>query len=193
MAPFIKNLLFLLLSLLSFARTFALSPRADANYQECIVPERFGVNDNVIINDEQLTSSSARPEFPAYNGRLGLHSKAWCASTNNKSQWLQVDLRERKVLLAITTEGTVDAWVTQYYLQYSNDMETWYCYGDEITNAKMLQAYQSSFTMTLLQRPIARYVRLNPQAWNGNICLRFELYGCHISQSQSSKLYKLAK
>ena len=41
---------------------------------------------------------------------------------------------------------------------------------------------------TLSPRIEARYVRINPQYWNGWICMRTELYGCSSNEGTCMKL-----
>ena len=38
---------------------------------------------------------------------------------------------------------------------------------------------QNSTTVLVLDpRPVGRYLRLNPQAWEGHVAMRFEIIGC---------------
>ena len=91
--------------------------------------------ENGTIFNEQITASS---EFPAlyheaFYGRL--HHKpplpdtggAWFARTNDKNQWLQVDLLSNQytTVTGVASQGRhgigYEQWVTRYKLQYSSD------------------------------------------------------------------------
>ena len=64
-------------------------------------------------------ASNARLHRPAGGGRTG----AWSAKTNDKSQWIQADLRGKFKVTKILTQGRHDyaQWVTQYKVSYSSD------------------------------------------------------------------------
>lgn len=83
------------------------------------------------ISDSQVTGSSFASGFPPYAGRLNNYYGAWCAATQTYGEWLQVDLGTKKELLAVATEGYFSSYITGYYLLYSFDAKTWYCFGYE--------------------------------------------------------------
>ena len=88
------------------------------------------------ITDAQITASSsfnsahgpsnARLHFRSGGGKTG----AWSARTNDKNQWLQVDLGKNLEVTAIQTQGRYEAnqWVTSYTVSYSNDGKTFHPY-----------------------------------------------------------------
>lgn len=53
------------------------------------------------IKDSQITASSAGKNEPAYNARLNLRGKSWCAAEMSKSEYLQVDLGEVYIFVVI--------------------------------------------------------------------------------------------
>jgi len=63
--------------------------------------------------------SNARLFFTARRGKTG----AWSSKINAKSQWIQVDLREKFLVTKMATQGRQDhaQWVTQYKVSYSTD------------------------------------------------------------------------
>ena len=93
----------------------------------CLRPELFAVGQH------QLSASSSRDRFPAQNGLITDNFlAAWCAATKDEKQWLQIDLREKKDIMAFALQGLYDhSWIETFYIQYSIDGETWYCYGSE--------------------------------------------------------------
>ena len=79
-----------------------------------------------------MEASSSLSGFPAKGGLIVEDdiSTAWCAAEENEDQWLQVDLREDKDVMAVALQGRYHhSWVTTFYIQYSTDGNTWYCYG----------------------------------------------------------------
>ena len=88
------------------------------------------------ITDAQITASSswnsahgpsnARLHFRSGHGKTG----AWSSRTNDKNQWLQVDLGKKLEVTAIQTQGRYDAhqWIMSYTVSYSNDGKTFHAY-----------------------------------------------------------------
>ena len=65
---------------------------------DCVEP--LGMQ-NGEIKDGQITASSAGKNEPAYNARLNLEGKSWCAAEKSKSEYLQVDLGEVYIFVLI--------------------------------------------------------------------------------------------
>ncbi|XP_067105088.1 lactadherin-like isoform X2 [Osmerus mordax] len=148
-----------------------------------------------LISDGQLSSSSAFRTWGidaftwhAQFGRLDKQGKtnAWSAATNNRSEWLQVDLEKPKRLTGIITQGAKDFGVVQYVsmfkVAYSNDGQTWSLVKDEKTDTDMLfqgNIDNNTHKKNLFEPPFyARYVRVVPWEWHERITLRMELLGC---------------
>lgn len=79
-----------------------------------------------------MKASSSLSGFSAKDGLIIEDdiSTAWCAAEENEDQWLELDLRENKDVMAVALQGRYHhSWVTTFYIQYSTDGNTWYCYG----------------------------------------------------------------
>ena len=85
---------------------------------------------NGAIPDAQITASSQWDNnHAAIQGRLnfqqaGVKQGAWSARTNDRNQWLQIDLGAAYAKVTrVASQGRngADQWVTKYRLQYSND------------------------------------------------------------------------
>ena len=97
-----------------------------SNNSGCVAP--LGMEDGA-ITDAQITASSrvegnhsavqARLNFKADGSKAG----AWSALTDDRYQWLQVDLGSYTRVTRIATQGRngYNEWVTKYKLQYSDD------------------------------------------------------------------------
>ena len=87
--------------------------------------------ENGAISDEQISASSRYSnETYASLARLFLqkttyHGGGWAALTNDRHQWLQVDLNSQYRLTRVATQGRNSddywQWVTAYKLQYKDD------------------------------------------------------------------------
>lgn len=79
------------------------------------------------LKNHLMKASSQWDKFHApFLGRLhrprhGKYMGAWCAKSNNKYQYLQIDFTRPSKIIKITTQGRQDAnqWVTQYYITHS--------------------------------------------------------------------------
>ncbi|EDO38967.1 predicted protein, partial [Nematostella vectensis] len=136
--------------------------------------------ENRLIPDSRIKASSWLSDHPAYDGRLG-NGNYWCAMSHDQDQWLEVDIGEKMMLLFVATQGNGrDAWVSSFYLQFSPDNMTWYCYGTE-KNIALIRGNSDAGTVlygSMFPSIYTRYLRLNPHTWVKDICLRLEIYGC---------------
>ncbi|KAL3309815.1 hypothetical protein Ciccas_011634, partial [Cichlidogyrus casuarinus] len=151
---------------------------------------------NGIKNDQITASSSFSSQTLPYYGRLHISSGflfdrtivgggAWTAGNQNDKQYIQIDLLERKAIVAVGTQGRQgsEEWVTDYFVFYT-DADTpvqWSIVRDRYGEPKLFRGNKDSDSvkMNVFEFPIvARYIRINPQIWNSVISLRVELFGC---------------
>lgn len=69
---------------------------------------------------------------------------AWLSKFQDSNQWLQIDLKEVKVISGILTQGRcdIDEWMTKYSVQYRTDESlNWIYYKDQTGNNRVSQAY----------------------------------------------------
>ncbi|XP_073682062.1 retinoschisin 1a [Garra rufa] len=109
---------------------------------------------------------------------------AWLSKFQDTNQWLQIDLKEVKVVSGILTQGRCDSdeWITKYTVQYrTNEKLSWIYYKDQTGNNRVFygNSDRSSTVQNLLRPPIvARYIRILPQGWHTRIAIRMELLLC---------------
>ncbi|XP_063043810.1 sushi, von Willebrand factor type A, EGF and pentraxin domain-containing protein 1-like isoform X1 [Engraulis encrasicolus] len=164
------------------------TPKCEA---ECTTP--LGL-ESERIPDGKMTASSTlskgilgrtwEPHYARLDhwGRIN----AWSPATNDRLQWLQVDLDKPKRFTGIITQGAKDYGVVQYVsafkIAYSNDGSSWTVLKDTTTNSdKVFQGNTDNDThkQNLFSPPFyARYVRFLPWEWHDRITLRMELLGC---------------
>ncbi|XP_067879196.1 inactive carboxypeptidase-like protein X2 [Heterodontus francisci] len=152
------------------------------------------------IADEQLISSSfLRHGLGPHRIRLNMQAGAededeedyfdgaWCAQTEDQSQWIEVDARKPIEFSGVITQGRDSLlhndWVSSYFVQFSNDSRTWMTYTDGYYDW-LFYGNVDTDTPVLNEFPetvVARYIRINPQTWNGSLCMRMEVLGCPVS------------
>ncbi|XP_029992843.1 lactadherin-like isoform X1 [Sphaeramia orbicularis] len=148
-----------------------------------------------LISDQQITASStfrtwgieAFTWYPQY-ARLDKQGKtnAWTAATNNRSEWLQVDLESPKKVTGIITQGAKDFGSVQFVMAFkvahSDDGQSWTIMKDEKTRTDKIFPGNSDNNVhkkNIFDPPIyGRYIRVLPWEWHERITLRMELLGC---------------
>ncbi|XP_078363993.1 polycystin family receptor for egg jelly-like [Oculina patagonica] len=155
-------------------------------FQECIGP--LGMEDGA-LSDDKITASTDQNGHRAIQGRLHFPASnlagAWAAARNDINQWLQIYLGNRFAnITGVATQGRdqVAYWVKTYNLQYGNDELSLQYYSEQGQSAiKKFDGNTDwkSIVYHELQPPvIARFIRIRPVSWHGQIQMRAELYGC---------------
>ncbi|KAM6945578.1 LOW QUALITY PROTEIN: neuropilin-2a [Aplochiton taeniatus] len=153
------------------------------------------------ISDDQISASSSFYDFRwlPRQARLNNDDNAWTPSEDSNKEYIQVDLHFLKVLTGIATQGAVSKetlksyYVTTFKLEVSTNGEDWMVYRHG-KNHKMFHANTDPSEVVLNRVPqpvLARFVRIRPQTWKNGIALRFELYGCQITDVPCSDLQGL--
>ncbi|XP_031147704.1 neuropilin-2a isoform X1 [Sander lucioperca] len=153
------------------------------------------------ISDDQITASTTFYDnrWLARQARLNNDDNAWTPSEDSSKEYIQVDLHFLKVLTGIATQGAVSKetqksyYVTTFKLEVSTNGEDWMVYRHG-KNHKIFHANTDPAEVVLNRVPqpvLARFVRIRPQTWRNGIALRFELYGCQITDAPCSDLQGL--
>ncbi|XP_026217609.1 neuropilin-2a isoform X3 [Anabas testudineus] len=153
------------------------------------------------ISDDQITASTTFYDnrWLPRQARLNNDDNAWTPSEDSNKEYIQVDLQFLKVLTGIATQGAVSRetqksyHVTTFKLEVSTNGEDWMVYRHG-KNHKIFHANTDPAEVVLNRVPqpvLARFVRIRPQSWKNGIALRFELYGCQITDAPCSDLQGL--
>lgn len=153
------------------------------------------------ISDDQITASTTFYDnrWLPRQARLNNDDNAWTPSEDSNKEYIQVDLHFLKVLTGIATQGAVSKetqksyYVTTFKLEVSTNGEDWMVYRHG-KNHKVFHANTDPAEVVLNRVPqpvLARFVRIRPQSWKNGIALRFELYGCQITDAPCSDLQGL--
>uniref|UniRef100_A0AAR2K251 Contactin associated protein like 2b n=1 Tax=Pygocentrus nattereri TaxID=42514 RepID=A0AAR2K251_PYGNA len=120
--------------------------------------------------------------YAKLNRRVG--NGGWSPLDSDRYRWLQVDLRGRKQITAIATQGRYSSsdWTKQYRLLYSDTGSNWRPYRQDGNiwtfsgnwNSERAVRHELQYTI------VGRYLRFIPLEWSeeGRIGLRVEAYGC---------------
>uniref|UniRef100_A0AAY4CRV8 Neuropilin n=1 Tax=Denticeps clupeoides TaxID=299321 RepID=A0AAY4CRV8_9TELE len=150
------------------------------------------------ISDDQISASSSFYDgrWSPRQARLNNDDHAWTPSEDSNKEYIQVDLHFLKVLTGIATQGAVSKqtmktyYVTSFKLEISTNGEDWMVYRHG-KNHKVFYANTDPSEVVLNRIPqpvLARFVRIRPQSWKNGIALRFELYGCQITDVPCSEM-----
>uniref|UniRef100_A0A672GYI7 Neuropilin n=1 Tax=Salarias fasciatus TaxID=181472 RepID=A0A672GYI7_SALFA len=150
------------------------------------------------ITDDQITASSSfyDDRWLPRQARLNYNDNAWTPNEDSNREYIQVDLHTLKVLTGIATQGAISKetqkayYVTSFKLEVSTNGEDWMVYRHG-KNHKVFHANTDPTEVVLNRIPqpvLARFVRIRPQTWKNGIALRFELYGCQITDAPCSEL-----
>jgi len=97
----------------------------------------------------------------------------WSAKTNDKNQWIQVDLGSVFTIKAVAVQGrfNMDQWVTKLNIGLSTDLKNW-------TEFKDVKGASDRNTVNIFNLPKetkAKHVRFLPQEWNNHISMRVDI------------------
>ena len=93
-----------------------------------------------VISDIQITSSSKLSDTSSaiyarfkQRGESSGTEDAWIAATNDKNQWVEVNLYRQTVVTGVNMQGNPfsDKWVTRYKVEFSLDHALWKYVPDE--------------------------------------------------------------
>ncbi|TRY66022.1 hypothetical protein DNTS_014111 [Danionella cerebrum] len=143
------------------------------------------------ISDDQISASSSFYDGQWYprQARLNFENNAWTPNEDSNKEYIQV-------LTGIATQGAVSKethksyFVTTFKLEVSTNGEDWMIYRHG-KNHKVFHANADPSEVVLNRIPqpvLARFVRIRPQSWKNGIALRFELYGCQITDAPCSEM-----
>ncbi|XP_056414741.1 retinoschisin isoform X1 [Hyla sarda] len=168
------------------SRITALDCMPECPYHKAMGFESGAVGSDQITcsNQEQYTGwySSWTPNRARLNGQgFGC---AWLSKFQDNGQWLQIDLKELKVISGIMTQGRCDTdeWMTKYSVQYKiEESLNWVYYKDQTGNNRVFygNSDRTSTVQNFLRPPIiSRFIRIIPLGWHVRIALRMELLEC---------------
>uniref|UniRef100_A0A8C2AP39 Neuropilin n=1 Tax=Cyprinus carpio TaxID=7962 RepID=A0A8C2AP39_CYPCA len=169
-----------------------------ANYSirtsECMSP--LGMESGEITEDRISASSQYNPSWSPLRSRLNFPDNGWTPSEDSAREWIQVDLGFLRYVTAIGTQGAISKetkkayYVRTYKISVSSNGEDWITLKDK-TKQMLFHGNQNPTDEVRARLPkptLTRYLRIRPQTWEQGICMRFEVYGCKISDAPCSSM-----
>lgn len=154
---------------------------------ECKEP--LGMESGEITSDQITVSSQYSTNWSAERSRLNYVENGWTPGEDTVKEWIQVDLGLLRFVSGIGTQGAVSKetkkkyFVKSYKIDISSNGEDWITLKDGNKplifqgNTNPIDVVYRAFPKPVL----TRYIKLRPVTWETGISLRFEVYGCKIT------------
>nr|XP_039262358.1 lactadherin-like isoform X3 [Styela clava] len=136
------------------------------------------------IPDSAITASSVYDgNHNSYHGRLDSRNKpndrgAWAAKYNRVGEWLLVDLGKPTMVGGVISQGRHDyvQWIKTFTISCGYSSSTLEPIQESgFTKVFTANRDQDTKVINMFPSPIScRYIRVNPQSWNGHVSLRVE-------------------
>ncbi|KAJ8278049.1 hypothetical protein GJAV_G00083270 [Gymnothorax javanicus] len=171
-----------------FSANFTVIERTVPEDFDCMEP--LGMESGEITSDQIMSSSQYNPNWSPERSRLNYYENGWTPAYDTNKEWIQVDLGFLRFVSAIGTQGAISQetklsyYVTSYKVDVSSNGEDWITMK-EGSKQKIFQGNSNptDVQVTDLPKPtLTRFVRIRPVSWETGIALRFEVYGCKISE-----------
>ncbi|XP_060104144.1 neuropilin-1 isoform X2 [Heteronotia binoei] len=154
---------------------------------QCIQP--LGMESGEIHSDQISASSQYSTNWSSERSRLNYPENGWTPGEDSIREWIQVDLGLLRFVSAIGTQGAISKetkkkyYVKTYRVDISSNGEDWISLKDGnkplvfTGNINPTDVAYGTFPKPVL----TRFVRIKPVNWETGISLRFEVYGCKIT------------
>uniref|UniRef100_A0A8D2DT89 Neuropilin n=1 Tax=Sciurus vulgaris TaxID=55149 RepID=A0A8D2DT89_SCIVU len=151
--------------------------------------EALGMESGEIHSDQITASSQYSTNWSAERSRLNYPENGWTPGEDSYREWIQVDLGLLRFVTAVGTQGAISKetkkkyYVKTYRIDISSNGEDWIT----IKEGNKPVVFQGNTNPTdvalgVFPKPlITRFVRIKPMTWETGISMRFEVYGCKIT------------
>ncbi|XP_015194421.1 neuropilin-1a isoform X1 [Lepisosteus oculatus] len=171
-----------------FSANFTVIEKTVPEDFDCMEP--LGMESGEITSDQIESSSQYNSNWSPERSRLNYNENAWTPSEDSSKEWIQVDLGFLRFVSAIGTQGAISKetkkvyYVKAYKVDVSSNGEDWITLK-EGSKQKIFQGNTNpaDVAKTMLPKPtLTRFIRIRPVSWENGIAMRFEVYGCKISE-----------
>ncbi|XP_008845810.1 neuropilin-1 isoform X2 [Nannospalax galili] len=154
---------------------------------KCMEP--LGMESGEIDSDQITASSQYSTNWSAERSRLNYPENGWTPGEDSYREWIQVDLGFLRFVTAVGTQGAISKetkkkyYVKTYRIDISSNGEDWIT----LKEGNKPVIFQGNTNPTdvvfgVFPKPlITRFVRIKPVTWETGISMRFEVYGCKIT------------
>ncbi|KAM9307917.1 neuropilin-1 [Gastrophryne carolinensis] len=151
--------------------------------------EPLGMESGEITSDQITVSSQYNTHWSAERSRLNYVENGWTPREDSGKEWIQVDLGHLRFVSGIGTQGAISKetnkkyYLKSYRVDISSNGEDWITLKDGSKNL----VFQGNTNPTdvvyrAFPKPVlTRFVKIRPMTWETGISLRFEVYGCKIT------------
>nr|DBA25116.1 TPA: hypothetical protein GDO54_012686 [Pyxicephalus adspersus] len=151
--------------------------------------EPLGMESGEITSDQITVSSQYSTNWSAERSRLNYVENGWTPGEDTVKEWIQVDLGLLRFVSGIGTQGAVSKetkkkyFLKSYKVDISSNGEDWITLKDGNKhlvfqgNTNPIDVVYRAFPKPVL----TRFIKLRPVTWENGISLRFEVYGCKIT------------
>ncbi|KAL4624646.1 neuropilin-1a-like [Arapaima gigas] len=151
--------------------------------------EPLGMESEEISTDQIRASSQYNTNWSPGRSRLNYHENGWTPAQDSSREWIQVDLGFLRIVSAIGMQGAVSRetkkgyYVTSYKLDLSSNGEDWIPLKDGSKQKVFVgNSNPKDVVKAALPKPtLTRFIRIRPVTWEQGISIRFEVYGCRVS------------
>ncbi|XP_072859051.2 neuropilin-1 isoform X1 [Pogona vitticeps] len=171
-----------------FAANYTVLQNSVSEDFQCAEP--LGMESGEIHSDQISASSQYSTNWSSERSRLNYPENGWTPGEDSNREWIQVDLGLLRFVSAIGTQGAISKetkkryFLKSYRVDISSNGEDWISIKDG--NNKPLVFAGNTNPTDIAYRPfprpvLTRFVRIKPANWETGISLRFEVYGCKIT------------
>ncbi|XP_066483013.1 neuropilin-1 isoform X2 [Tiliqua scincoides] len=152
--------------------------------------EPLGMESGEIHSDQISASSQYSTNWSSERSRLNYPENGWTPGEDSNKEWIQVDLGLLRFVSAIGTQGAISKetkrmyFVKTYRVDISSNGEDWISVKDGNNKPLMFPGNTNPTEIAYRTFPkpvLTRFVRIKPTSWESGISLRFEVYGCKIT------------
>uniref|UniRef100_A0A8C5P4A7 Neuropilin n=1 Tax=Jaculus jaculus TaxID=51337 RepID=A0A8C5P4A7_JACJA len=151
--------------------------------------EALGMESGEIHSDQITASSQYSTNWSAERSRLNYPENGWTPGEDSYREWIQVDLGLLRFVTAVGTQGAISKetkkkyYVKTYRVDISSNGEDWITMKEG--NKPIIfqgNTNPTDIVFGVFPKPlITRFVRIKPMTWETGISMRFEVYGCKIT------------
>lgn len=170
-----------------FSANYSVSQSSVSEDFQCMEP--LGMESGEIHSDQITVSSQYSAIWSAERSRLNYPENGWTPGEDSIREWIQVDLGLLRFVSGIGTQGAIsketkkEYYLKTYRVDVSSNGEDWITLKE---GNKPVVFQGNSNPTDVVYRPFAkpvltRFVRIRPVSWENGVSLRFEVYGCKIT------------
>ncbi|XP_038611523.1 neuropilin-1 isoform X5 [Tachyglossus aculeatus] len=154
---------------------------------KCMEP--LGMESGEIHSDQIMVSSQYSTNWSSERSRLNYPENGWTPGEDSYREWIQVDLGLLRFVSAIGTQGAISKetkkkyYVKTYRIDISSNGEDWITIKEGNKAIVFVgNTNPTDIAYGIFPKPIlTRFVRIKPITWETGISMRFEVYGCKIT------------